>query len=155
LNTVGATWPQRLPARSVFDIAVGSNVAFAAFQLTGGGTSTLYSINLTAGSAAPIGPIGGLTIRDIAVGRSTASNASTATIDFDGDGRHRLCPFSEARQANGSFIAALTVRTTRSRSGSNTDILTPGDYDGDGRTTLLSGERPAVRSMCSEARTAG
>jgi hypothetical protein len=134
LNTVGPLG-LNVTGEVGFDIAVGSNVAFAAFQLTGGGTSTLYSINLTAGSAAPIGPIGGLTIRDIAVGRSTASNASTATIDFDGDGRTDYAVFRGStgewfihRSSNGSYYTIPF--------GLNTDILTPGDYDGDGRTDV-------------------
>jgi hypothetical protein len=134
LNTVGSLGVN-VTGEVGFDVAVGSNIAFAAFQLTGGGTSTLYSINLSTGSAAPIGPIGGLTIRDIAVGRNTASNASTATIDFDGDGRTDYAVFRGSaatwfiyRSSNGSYYTVPF--------GLATDVLTPGDYDGDGRTDV-------------------
>ena len=50
-----------------FDIAQGTNSAFASLTTTGSRTSNLYTINLTTGAARLIGPIGGgRLIRDIA-----------------------------------------------------------------------------------------
>lgn len=50
-----------------FDIAPGSNAAFASLTTQGGAASQLYSINLTTGSATLIGTIGGgALIRDLA-----------------------------------------------------------------------------------------
>ncbi|HKQ91129.1 MAG TPA: DUF4394 domain-containing protein, partial [Blastocatellia bacterium] len=50
-----------------FDIAQGTNAAFASLTPTGSRTSNLYSINLTTGAARMIAPIGGgRLIRDIA-----------------------------------------------------------------------------------------
>ena len=134
LNTVGPLGVN-VTGEVGFDIAPSSNVALAAFQV-GAGASTLYSVNLTTGSASPIGALGGLTLRDIAIGRSTAAGASTATADFDGDGRTDFSVFRVAtstwfinRSSNNSFFSTPFGV-------SNTDILTPGDFDGDGRTDI-------------------
>lgn len=134
LNTVGPLGVN-VTGEAGFDIASGSNIALAAFQI-GAGTSTLYSVNLTSGAASPIGPTGGLTLRDIAIGRSTAAGSATATVDFDGDGRTDYSVFRVAsgtwfinRSSNNSFFSTpFGVNST--------DILTPGDFDGDGRTDI-------------------
>jgi hypothetical protein len=51
---------------SGFDIAPGSDVAYGAFQV--GGTTSLYTVDLTSGAAIAVGAIGGgITVRAIAV----------------------------------------------------------------------------------------
>lgn len=118
-----------------FDISAGSNNALAALQLNGATSSGLYRIDLTTGAASIIGPIGGSgVIRDIAIGRSTASGSSTATLDFNGDGRTDYAIFRNTNDTwyisplpNGSFFGGQFGL-------SSSDILTPGDYDGDGKT---------------------
>ncbi len=120
-----------------FDIAPGNNSALAAFQLAGSSGSTLYTINLSTGLASVIGPIGGgAVIRGIAIGNSTASGSSTATLDFDGDNRTDFALFrltdNTWRILNSSDGSTRVVRFGLA----GIDILTPGDYDGDGRTDI-------------------
>ena len=143
LNTVGPLGVN-VTGEVGFDIAVGSNIGFAAFQLSGGGTSSLFVVNLMTGSAAAIGPIGNLPIRDIAVGRSTASGSATATVDFDGDGRTDYSVFRTAentwfyrRSSSGSLFQTVF--------GQNADVVTPGDFDGDGKTDIAVW-RPGAQS---------
>lgn len=120
-----------------FDITAGSNNALAALQLNGATSSGLYRINLTTGAATLIGPIGNnIVVRDIAIGRNTASGAATATLDFNGDGRTDYTIFRNTN--NTWFISPLP---NGSFSGvqfglSSSDVLTPGDYDGDGKTDI-------------------
>jgi hypothetical protein len=136
LNTIGALGVN-IAGEAGFDIAPGNNTALAAFQLNGGTSSMLYGVNLSTGSAAPFGPIGsGLLIRDIAIGRSTASGAATTSVDFDTDGRADYTVFRTStntwfvnRSSNNSFFAVQFGL-------SSSDILTPGDYDGDGRSDI-------------------
>ncbi|MEO8041309.1 MAG: DUF4394 domain-containing protein, partial [Acidobacteriota bacterium] len=67
LNTVGSLGINA-SGEAGLDIAPGNNTALAALQSFGGGTSSLYRINLATGSASVIGPIGGgVAIRDIAI----------------------------------------------------------------------------------------
>jgi FG-GAP repeat. len=135
-NTVGSLGVDAT-GEAGFDIGRGSNTALAALQVPGGTSSALYSVNLTTGSAAIIAPIGGgAVVRDIAVARSTASGASTAQVDFDGDGKTDPTVFRVnentwyvSRSSDGSFFA-LPFGI------SQLDVLTPGDYDGDGRTDI-------------------
>lgn len=119
-----------------FDIAPGINTALAALQVTGSTVSTLFRVDLSTGSAAVIGPIGGSVIRDIAIARTSGAGAGTARLDYDGDGRTDNSVF---RLSNNNWLIQ--------RSGSNSvatfvwgiagsDILTPGDYDGDGRADV-------------------
>ena len=134
LNTVGPLGID-VTGEAGFDIAAGSNIALAAFQVTPA-VSALYSINLTSGAATFIGQIGAVTLRDIAIGRSTAAGASTATADFDGDGRSDFSVFRIPtstwfvnQSSNNSFFSTpFGVNSS--------DILTPGDFDGDGRTDI-------------------
>lgn len=120
-----------------FDVAAGNNTALAALQLNGATSSTLYRIDLATGAASVIGPVGGgAVIRDIAIGRSTASGSATATLDFNGDGKTDYAVFRTTNnfwfispQANGAFFGAPFGL-------SSSDILTPGDYDGDGKTDI-------------------
>lgn len=135
-NTVGSLGVS-IGNEAGLDIAPGNNTALAALQSTTAAGSSLYSINLTSGSASLIGPIGGgAVIRDIAIGRSTASGAATATLDFDGDGRTDYSVFRLTennwffnRSSDGGFGAVNFGSTA-------TDILTPGDFDGDGKTDV-------------------
>lgn len=120
-----------------FDIAPGNNTALAALQVNGSTSSTLFRINLSSGSAAVIGPIGGgALLRDIAIARTSGAGAGTARLDYDGDGRTDNSVF---RFSNNNWLIQ--------RSGSNSvltfvwgvagsDIVTPGDYDGDGRADV-------------------
>ncbi|MGC2236749.1 MAG: DUF4394 domain-containing protein [Pyrinomonadaceae bacterium] len=136
LNTVGSLGVN-VSAVNGFDITTGSNSALAALQVQGVTNSGLYSINLTTGAASIIGPIGGgQAISAFAVGRSTAAGASTATLDFDGDGRtdNVIDRFGDNtyyinRSSNNSFY---TVQFGLAGS----DVQTPGDYDADGRTDV-------------------
>lgn len=135
LNTVGSLGVNA-GGETGLDITPGNNTAFASIQ-TGASSSALYTINLTSGAASIVGPIGGgAVIRDIAIARSTAAGSSTATVDFDGDGRtdYSIFRLSENnwyfnRSSNGSLGVAGFGST-------NTDILTPGDFDGDGKTDI-------------------
>ncbi|MGH9843807.1 MAG: DUF4394 domain-containing protein [Blastocatellia bacterium] len=65
--------------RAGFDIAAGSNAAFASLTAPGANQSQLYAINLTTGAATLIGAIGANeTIRGIAIG----SRSSATRFDF-------------------------------------------------------------------------
>jgi hypothetical protein len=136
LNSIGSLGVN-ITGEAGFDISPSNNAALAALQSSGASSSALYSINLSTGAASPIGPIGGgAVVRDIAVGRSSAGGGSTATIDFDGDGRTDYAVFRTstntwfiARSSDNSFFALQFGLTS-------SDVLTPGDYDGDGRTDL-------------------
>ncbi|MEO8573258.1 MAG: DUF4394 domain-containing protein [Pyrinomonadaceae bacterium] len=136
LNTVGSLGVN-VSGEAGFDINSGNNTALAALQLAAGGTSSLYRINLSTGAATVIGAIGGgVAVRDIAIGRSTASGSATATIDFDGDGKTDYAVFRPS--TNVWYIyqnATNTVRTVQFGL-SQFDVLMPGDYDGDGKTDI-------------------
>ena len=135
LNTVGSLG-LNITGEAGFDITPGNNTALAALQLTAGGPSLLARVNLANGSAAVIGPIGGQTLRDIAIGRSTASGAATATTDFDGDGRTDYAVFRTStnvwyvHRSATNTVAIIQFGLTKS------DVLTPGDFDGDGKTDI-------------------
>ncbi len=136
LNTVGSLGIN-VSGEAGFDINSGNNTALASLQPAAGGASSLYRINLTTGAATVIGAIGsGLTIRDIAIGRSTASNSSTATIDFDGDGKTDYAVFRTStnvwyvHRSSTNTVAIVQFGIVQN------DVLTPGDYDGDGKTDI-------------------
>ena len=131
LNTVG-----RLGVNTTnqvgFDIATGSNTAFAVFQIMGETSSKLFAVNLMTGAAAVVGPIGSAeVIRDIAMTFRTVA-------DFDGDRRTDYSVFrlSENRWyiLNSSNTNTFRVQTWGL---AQSDTLTPGDYDGDSRMDIV------------------
>ncbi len=119
-----------------FDIASSNGSAFAA--LTVGGTTRLYSINLTTGAATAVGTIGtgtGTALRGLAIGFGTAASGTTA-LDFDGD---RRADYSVFRLTNNTWYVNRSSNNSlfSVQFGSAAeDILTPGDYDGDGRADV-------------------
>lgn len=116
-----------------FDIGQGSNTALLAAQMTLATTSTLYSVNLTTGTATPIGPINSpAPIRGIAI---AGGSAASTTVDFDGDGR---TDYSVFRTSNRIWYINNSSSNTFSFTpfGRTGDIFTPGDYDGDGRDDI-------------------
>ena len=118
-------------ATNGFDIQAGSNTALAALQVDGETTSKLFSINLTTGAASFVGPLGGTTLRGLAV-RSGAAASGRTSLDYDGDGRADYAVF---RLSNGTHLINRSSNNTFYSYvfGVSTDVLTPGDYDGDGR----------------------
>jgi Domain of unknown function (DUF4394)/FG-GAP-like repeat len=135
LNTIGPLGVNPT-GEAGLDIHPGNNTALAALQVQGATSSSLYSVNLTTGAATVIGPIGGgAVIRDIAITRSSASNATTV-LDFDGDGRTDETVFR--LNENRWRIRYSTDGSTGSVvwGDAATDIFVPGDYDGDGRTDV-------------------
>jgi hypothetical protein len=131
LNLVG---PLGVVATSAngFDIA-SNGMAFAG--LTVGGTSRLYTINLTTGAATAVAAIGGGNmLRGLSVGFGSAANGTTA-LDYDGDRRADYSVFRLSsgtqfvnRSSNNSFFSVAF--------GISTDVQVPGDYDGDGRADV-------------------
>ncbi len=117
-----------------FDIASGGGTAYASLNV--GGTSRLYTINLTTGTATQVGVIGsGAALRGIAVPFGGGANF-TSVVDFDGDRRTDYSVFRLTENnwlvnnsSNGIFSATNFGST-------QTDILTPGDFDGDGKTDI-------------------
>ncbi len=112
-----------------FDIATIGGMAFASLNV--GGTSRLYTINLTTGAATQVAAIGGsLMLRGLSVANISAANLTTS-LDFDGDRRADFANFNTSnanwtigRSTNGSFYGF--------QYGLTSDQLTPGDFDGDG-----------------------
>lgn len=134
LNTVGRLGLS-VTGDAGFDINPGNNTALASLQVQGGSGSALYAINLTNGSAAIIGPIGGgAVVRGIAIARASANSVSNV-LDFDGDGRTDEVVF---RLSNNTwFIRNSSNGSVRTQVwGTATDFFVPGDYDGDGRTDI-------------------
>ena len=132
LNTIGALGID-ITAINGFDIASGSGTALVGVQLTGDTTSKLYTINLTTGAAAFVGPIGAATpLRGLAI---LPGSAASQTVDFDGD---RKSDYSVFRLSTNSwFINRSSNSSFYSFSfGLSTDNFTPGDYDGEGITDV-------------------
>jgi hypothetical protein len=130
LNTVGSLGVNTT-SQVGFDIATGSNTAFAAFQISGETSSKLFAVNLTTGAASIVGPIGSAeVIRDIAVTFRTV-------VDFDGD---RKTDYSVFRLSeNAWYILNSSNQSTFRRQTwglAQSDTLTPADYDGDGRMDI-------------------
>ncbi|MCY7374903.1 MAG: DUF4394 domain-containing protein [Pyrinomonadaceae bacterium] len=118
-----------------FDIANSGNVALAAFQLSGGTTSGLYSINLTTGAATFVSAINSASpIRGLAI---TSGSAATNVLDVNGD---RRADFIVSRTISGNVNSIFFGRSDGTFGnvvfGFSDDIFTPGDYDGDGRTDI-------------------
>lgn len=122
-----------------FDIA-GDGTAYAALAL--GGTTRLYTINLTTGAATLVGIVGDgtLTLRAFAVALSNTPGAGgnriKTVLDYDGDLRTDAAVFRTTtntffirRSSNGTQIAQIFGIA-------GTDIQVPGDYDGDNRTDI-------------------
>jgi hypothetical protein len=136
LNTVGSLG-LNVSGEAGLDINSGNNTALAALQSGGGGNSSLYRINLSTGAATLIGQIGaGLIVRDVAIGRSTASGSSTATIDFDGDGKTDYAVFRTSTNVWYVHRSATNTVAIVQFGLAQSDIVTPGDYDGDGKTDI-------------------
>ncbi|HZH34458.1 MAG TPA: DUF4394 domain-containing protein [Pyrinomonadaceae bacterium] len=121
-------------AANGFDIGSSDGIAFAAFNV--GGTSQLYRINLTTGTATLVGPIGGgMAVRGIAVAFGGGATGNTV-LDYDGD---RRTDFAVFRTTNSTFFVRRSSNGTffgQQFGQASTDIQVPGDYDGDGRTDL-------------------
>jgi hypothetical protein len=112
-----------------FEIASANN-AFAV--LTVGGIPTLYTINLSLGTASRVGTVGtgAIPVRGLTIG------FNRATADFDGNGR---TDYSVFRTANNTWFIlgnGTDVVNGQQFGLSQSDVLTPGDYDGDGRADL-------------------
>lgn len=130
LTTVGALGFD-VGTNNGFDIQSGSNIAYAALQVTGELTSKFFRINLTTGAATLVGSIGAATpLRGLTVQSGSPASGRTV-LDFDGDGRtdFAVLRFSNStryinRSSNNSFFTL--------QFGLTSDIETPGDYDGDG-----------------------
>jgi hypothetical protein len=112
-----------------FDIATIGGTAFASLNV--GGTSRLYTINLTTGAATQVAAIGGsFMLRGLSVANINAANLTTS-LDFDGDRRAEYVNFNTSN-------ANWTVGRSSSNSffgfqfGLTSDQITPGDFDGDG-----------------------
>jgi hypothetical protein len=112
-----------------FDIATIGSTAFASLNV--GGTSRLYTINLTTGAATQVAAIGGsFMLRGLSVANTSAANLTTS-LDFDGDRRADFANFNTSnglwtigRSSTGGFFGI--------QFGLTSDQITPGDYDGDG-----------------------
>ena len=114
-----------------FEIAAGSNTAFAALQVNGETASKLFAINLSTGTASFIAPVGGTPLRGLAIRTGSPASGRTS-LDFDGDGKTDYAVFRLAeglqvigRSSNNSFYWY--------QFGIATDVQTPGDFDGDGK----------------------
>jgi hypothetical protein len=113
-----------------FDIATIGGTAFASLNV--GGTSRLYTINLTTGTATQVAAIGGsFMLRGLSVANTSAASM-TSSLDFDGD---RRADFANFNTTNANWLIA---RSSIANSfygfqyGLTSDLITPGDFDGDG-----------------------
>jgi len=110
----------------------GFNLAYAA--LTVNGVSGLYTINLATGATTLVATLP-TTLRALAI--SFGSPASKF-LDFDGDNRTDFAVF---RLSTSTFFVQSSTPGNTSFFGlpfgnSQTDVLAPGDYDGDGLTDI-------------------
>jgi subtilisin-like proprotein convertase family protein len=117
-----------------FDIANSGNIGLAAFQLNGGTASGLYTVNLTTGAAAFAGAFSPATlIRGIAI---TSGSAATNVLDVNGDRRADFIVSRTVNGVNSIFFSRPDGSAGNVNFGFPSDIFTPGDYDGDGRTDI-------------------
>ena len=117
-----------------FDISSSDGTAYAA--LTVGGTSGLYTINLTTGAATQVGAFpAGTLVSGIAVAFGSGA-VGTAVLDYDGDRRTDFSILRGDDSGNGTFFVRRSSDNGFSvvPFGFSSDIQTPGDYNGDGRT---------------------
>ena len=122
-----------------FDHLANNNTSYAA--LTVGGASQLYNINLTTGTATLVGQIGtGTTmLRGLAARSNTPGGPPVANAQFLISTATELpvTRFSDRQTTLGISAAALDGSTRAVTFGTTaTDIFTPGDYDGDGKTDI-------------------
>ncbi len=116
-----------------FDIG-NNNTALAAFQSAGGTTSGLYSINLTTGAASFVSAFNAATpIRGLAI---TSGSTATNVLDLNGDRRADYVISRTVNNSNSVFFSRPDGSIGNVNFGLSTDIFTPGDYDGDGRTDI-------------------
>ena len=73
---------------------------------------------------------------DIYTASRASASTGTPTADFDGDGRAPISAFFARRTELGMFWKAARTYFRVQPFGANGDKITPGDYDGDGRTDL-------------------
>jgi hypothetical protein len=133
-GTVNLVGPLGVVATGVngFDIS-STGMAFAGLVV--GGTSQLYTINLTTGAATLVSAIGGgNTLRGLSVAFGSAANGTRA-LDYDGD---RRADYTVFRLSSGTqFVNRSSNNTFFSVNfGISTDVQVPGDYDGDGRADV-------------------
>jgi Domain of unknown function (DUF4394)/FG-GAP-like repeat len=113
-----------------FDIATIGSTAFASLNV--GGTSRLYTINLTTGAATQVAAIGGsFMLRGLSVANTSAASMTTS-LDFDGDRRADFANFNTTN-ANWLITRSSTANGFNGfQYGLTSDLITPGDFDGDG-----------------------
>jgi hypothetical protein len=113
-----------------FDIATIGGTAFASLNV--GGTSRLYTINLTTGAATQVAAIGGsFVLRGLSVANTSAASMITS-LDFDGD---RRADFANFNTTNANWLIARSSVPNGFNGfqyGLTSDQITPGDFDGDG-----------------------
>jgi Domain of unknown function (DUF4394)/FG-GAP-like repeat len=113
-----------------FDIATIGGTAFASLNV--GGTSRLYTINLTTGAATQVAAIGGsFVLRGLSVANTSAASMTTS-LDFDGD---RRADFANFNTTNANWLIARSSVPNGFNGfqyGLTSDQITPGDFDGDG-----------------------
>ena len=132
-----------------YDIEGSSNTGFAAIQLNGDSSSKFYIINTSPMSPATfIGLIGGQANRVLLSGLAIVPGSSAVVpnrpaalnlLDFTGDARADYVVFRPSNNfwyINPSSAANGLMFTGQAFGNSATDVLTPGDYDGDGITDL-------------------
>ncbi|HEX8638838.1 MAG TPA: DUF4394 domain-containing protein [Pyrinomonadaceae bacterium] len=116
-----------------FDIDA-NGTAYATFTV--GGTTRLYTINLTTGAATAATAFpAGTSLRGLAIARGTAATNNMA-LDYDGD---RRADFAVIRFSNNTYYVNRSSNNTffAAQFGfAGSDVPQPGDYDGDGRADI-------------------
>lgn len=123
-------------AANGFDIAPNTNTAYTV--MTSIAFTSLYTVNLTTGTATSVGFVGtGLTqLRGMAIDPDLNGSPASVTVDFDGDRKTDYSVFRLSnsfwyinRSSNNGFFGVPFGLAGQ-------DALTPQDYDGDGRTDI-------------------